>query len=75
MRARLEESERISTRQTLRILGRATRYVGPFRGRMAVKVVLTLVSIAPLVSAWVRRNYRILDTRGSRIVWVPKDAR
>jgi len=49
MRARLEESEQISTRQTLRILARAIRYVGPFRGRMAIKVALTLLSIAPLV--------------------------
>jgi ABC-type multidrug transport system fused ATPase/permease subunit len=49
MRERLEESDRISTLETLRIFRRALRYVAPFRGRLAIKVGLTLLSVVPLV--------------------------
>ena len=53
MRERFEESERISTLQTLRIFRRAVRYVSPFRGRFAVKVLLSLASLTPfLVLPW-----------------------
>jgi ABC-type multidrug transport system fused ATPase/permease subunit len=37
------------TRETLRVFARAFRYVAPFRGRFLVKVVLTFVSLAPLL--------------------------
>jgi hypothetical protein len=33
----------------------------------------SIVSTAPLVSSWVRRRYRILDTRGSHLIWVPRE--
>jgi ABC-type multidrug transport system fused ATPase/permease subunit len=47
--ARLEESDRFTARQTLRLFGRALRYAAPLRGRLAVKVGLTLLSLAPLL--------------------------
>ncbi len=37
------------TLQTLRVFARAFRYLAPFRGRFAVKVVLTFLSLAPLL--------------------------
>jgi ABC-type multidrug transport system fused ATPase/permease subunit len=47
------ESERIGTRETLVVLGRALRYVAPFKARFAGKVVLTLLSLAPfLILPW-----------------------
>ncbi|MFQ5697271.1 MAG: ABC transporter ATP-binding protein [Myxococcota bacterium] len=46
---RLEESESISTRETLRIFGRTLRYVRPFRRGFAIKAGLTLLSLAPLL--------------------------
>lgn len=46
---RLEESEHISTRETLRIFQRTLRYVAPFRGAFAIKAGLTLLSLAPLL--------------------------
>jgi len=49
MRGPLEESERIGHRETLRLFARALRYVGPFRGRFALKVGITLVSLLPLL--------------------------
>ena len=52
-RARLEEDERISARQALRLYGRALRYVGPFRLRFAGKLAITLASLLPpLLLPW-----------------------
>jgi ABC-type multidrug transport system fused ATPase/permease subunit len=44
----LEPSDGVSMRETLRVFGRALRYVGPRRGRFAVKAVLTVLSLAPM---------------------------
>ena len=49
MRERLQEAEGFGHRDTLRLLLRAFRYVAPFRRQMAVKLVLLLVSLLPLV--------------------------
>ncbi len=49
MRARLEETDRISNTDALRLFGRALRYVAPFRARFAWKVVVTLLSLVPLL--------------------------
>ena len=48
-RARMEESEVLTSRETLRVIGRAIRYIEPFRGQFAVKVGLLLVSLLPLL--------------------------
>ncbi|MCS5635561.1 MAG: hypothetical protein NZ990_03525, partial [Myxococcota bacterium] len=45
----MEESEAIGPGETLRVIGRAIRYVGPFRGRFAVKVGLLLLSLLPML--------------------------
>ncbi len=45
----LEESEVLSTRETLRAMGRAIRYMGPFRRRFAVKLGLLLLSLVPML--------------------------
>jgi ABC-type multidrug transport system fused ATPase/permease subunit len=45
----LEEDEAIGGRETLRVLARALRYVGPFRARFAGKLGLTLLSLLPLL--------------------------
>ena len=45
----LEESEVLSTRETLRTMGRAIRYMGPFRRRFAVKLGLLLLSLIPML--------------------------
>ena len=53
MRERFEESERMSSAQTLQIFGRAIAYLRPFPGRMVVKGLLTLASLAPfLILPW-----------------------
>lgn len=53
MTGRLQESEHFDTGETLRIFGRALRFVGPFKGRFAGKLVLTIASLAPfLVLPW-----------------------
>ncbi len=44
----LEPPDRVSLRETLSVFGRALRYVGPFRGRLAFKIVLTVISLAPM---------------------------
>jgi ABC-type multidrug transport system fused ATPase/permease subunit len=49
MRQGLEESETISTRETLRLFAEGLRYVWPFRVRFAVKAALTLLSLTPLL--------------------------
>jgi ABC-type multidrug transport system fused ATPase/permease subunit len=48
-RARLEEPDRISSADALRLFGRALRYVKPFRARFAGKLAITLVSLLPLL--------------------------
>lgn len=48
-RARLEESERIGTREALRLFGRALAYVRPFRARFALKLALLLLTLLPML--------------------------
>jgi ABC-type multidrug transport system fused ATPase/permease subunit len=48
-RKQLEESEDMGTLETLRLLGRAFRYVAPFRWRFAAKTGLLLLSLLPLL--------------------------
>ena len=45
----MEESEVISAGETLRVIGRALRYVKPFRARFAVKLGLLLLSLLPML--------------------------
>ncbi len=47
--ARFEESEEISHFQSFSIVGRALRYVGPFKARFAVKLLLVAISIVPFL--------------------------
>ena len=49
MRKRLQEQERISTRETFRLFGEALGYVKPLRGRFSVKVGLTILAVLPMV--------------------------
>jgi ABC-type multidrug transport system fused ATPase/permease subunit len=49
VRARLEEKGEISSLETLRLLARALRYIEPFRGRFAIKLVLGVASLLPLI--------------------------
>jgi ABC-type multidrug transport system fused ATPase/permease subunit len=44
-----QESEVLSTRETLRVVGRALRYVWPLRWQFAVKTVLLMLSFVPLL--------------------------
>ncbi len=44
----LDHTDRVSLRETFSVFGRALRYVAPFRGRMAIKVLLTVLSLAPM---------------------------
>ncbi|NRA03335.1 MAG: ABC transporter ATP-binding protein [Myxococcales bacterium] len=47
------ESSEISNRETLRIFGRALRYVAPFKRNFGWKILLTLASLSPfLVLPW-----------------------
>ena len=46
-RTRLEEDERISAREALRLYRRALRYVRPFRLRFAGKLAITVASLVP----------------------------
>ena len=46
---RLDESEILSTRETLRAVTRAIRYMAPFRGRFAVKLGLLGLSLIPML--------------------------
>ena len=43
----LEPPDRVGLRETLSVFGRALRYVAPFRGRLAFKIALTVISLAP----------------------------
>ena len=45
----MEENEAISGADTVRVIGRALRYVEPFRGRFAVKLGLLLLSLLPML--------------------------
>ncbi len=49
MRRRSDAIPELGTGDTLRLLGRALRYVAPFRGRFAVKLGLLLASLLPLL--------------------------
>ena len=49
MRRHLEEPGDFGHREALRVLGRALRYVAPFRGRMVLKGVFLVVSLLPLL--------------------------
>src|SRR5262249_30750858 len=50
VRERLEERGELGHAETLRILARAARYLGPFRRRFAVKFGLLLLSLVPLLA-------------------------
>jgi ABC-type multidrug transport system fused ATPase/permease subunit len=51
--ARIEEKSELSHGETLRVLGRAFRYARPFRNRFAVKYLLLLASLLPLlITPW-----------------------
>jgi ABC-type multidrug transport system fused ATPase/permease subunit len=53
VRETFESARPPSGREALRVLARALRWVGPFRGRFAVKAGLTLVSLfPPLLLPW-----------------------
>jgi len=53
VRETFESRRELSHAETLRIFGRALRYVAPFKGRFAVKAGLTLVSLfPPLLLPW-----------------------
>jgi ABC-type multidrug transport system fused ATPase/permease subunit len=49
VRARLEERGEFTNRETLRILARALRYVGPFRGRFALKLAILVLTLLPIL--------------------------
>ena len=49
MTNRLQESEQISTAETLRLFRNALHYVRPFRARFGAKVLLTLGSLLPVL--------------------------
>ena len=49
MRQRLQESERLSTGETLRLFAQALHYVRPFRGRFGLKMLIMLGSLLPLL--------------------------
>ncbi len=48
-RPRMEESEFLSNRETLAVIGRALRYIEPFRGRFVVKLGLMIASLIPML--------------------------
>jgi ABC-type multidrug transport system fused ATPase/permease subunit len=49
MRADFEESDRISSRESVVLLRRALRYVAPFKGRFLVKLGFVIVSLIPFL--------------------------
>ena len=49
MRERLEERGDYGNREALRIIGRALRYLGPFRQRFAIKGALVILTLLPLL--------------------------
>ncbi len=48
-RNRMEESEFLTNWETLKVIRRAIRYIGPFRRRFAVKVALMFASLIPML--------------------------
>jgi subfamily B ATP-binding cassette protein MsbA len=46
---RMQDSEFLTNRETIRVIGRAVRYIGPFRSRFAVKLGLMLASLIPML--------------------------
>jgi ATP-binding cassette, subfamily B, bacterial MsbA len=49
VRGRLEETGELGHGETLRILARASRYLGPFKARFAAKLGLLVVSLLPIL--------------------------
>lgn len=49
MRERLQESEQIGSGETLRVVERALRYIGPFRREFGVKLALLVVGFVPML--------------------------
>ena len=49
MRERLEESDHLGGREAARLIGRALRYIAPFRFEFGVKLALLLVSFVPML--------------------------
>ncbi|MCZ6782178.1 MAG: ABC transporter ATP-binding protein [Proteobacteria bacterium] len=49
MRGPIEESEELSHRETLQVVLRAIRYVGPFKRQFAVKAGLLMISLLPML--------------------------
>jgi ABC-type multidrug transport system fused ATPase/permease subunit len=49
MRSRLEESDDLGGTEVLRLIGRALRYIRPFRREYAIKLALLLASFVPML--------------------------
>ncbi|MBW2695178.1 MAG: hypothetical protein JRE70_01810, partial [Deltaproteobacteria bacterium] len=49
MRERLEESERFGSADAIRLIGRALRYIGPFRFEFSVKLAMLIGSFIPML--------------------------
>lgn len=49
MRERLQEDEQLEGAQAVRLIGRALRYIGPFRGGFAIKLALLVGSFGPML--------------------------
>ncbi|MEE9280557.1 MAG: ABC transporter ATP-binding protein [Myxococcota bacterium] len=49
MTIRLESERELSNRESLRLIRRAFSYVGPLKGRFAVKLILATISIFPIL--------------------------
>jgi len=49
MRRRLEESESLGGAQVVQLIGRALRYIAPFRGGFAIKLALLIGSFVPML--------------------------
>ena len=48
-RSRMQESEDLTHWEALRVVGRALRFIAPFKRQFAVKVVLMLISLIPML--------------------------
>jgi ABC-type multidrug transport system fused ATPase/permease subunit len=49
MRERLDESERFGSADAIRLIGRALRYIGPFRFEFSVKLAMLIGSFIPML--------------------------
>ena len=49
MRERLEEKSEITNRETFALLIRALRYIAPFKGRFAIKLLYGVASLIPMI--------------------------